>query len=931
MAEPLGDEVGLGGDELVELRRALGLRRPRVPVGGRAHQPALGPGAGDVEQPPLLVEAAAPDDLVDGLLGGAGPRRNAVVLAQPPRQGGGVGEGVLAAAAVGEDLRRALAGQSRHVHHVELQPLGLVDGHDLHRVGVGEVGLGQVVVGLVEQLEVLDERPQPGVALDGGEAPRPGRGSAAGSRGRACRTPATARSARRPSRPGRGPACGWRLRPAPPVRRRSPASRRAASGERSGTASTSSMAAHSPISSAPGVAGHGGQVAQADAVARPLEDAQQSHRRAVVGQQLQPRHQVDDLGPVEQAARADAPRRRTFRASRAATTAGMSRRLRHSTAVSPQASPSATCLAMSSAMVAASSASSAARKQAMVVSGASTGTDRTFSQRLADLGLDAVGQLDQARPEPERGLQGPDGDRREVVLEVEDVGQVGAPEAVDRLHVVADRGHPRSGRVDELQEPALGEVGVLVLVEEDDGVLVAQGLGQLGMVGEEADGQRDLVAEVEQVSLALAAAVGGDDLAQFAPHGGRLPDLGGGVLAGDDGLAVLGHRLDGHQVVGAPRRQREGLVEQHLRVQGAPVLEAELVEHAVEELPRLGPVEDARVGVEVELEGVVGHHRGAEGVVGADGDVGVGPEGVPNLAPQVGGRLVGEREPEDLVGAHLPRIDEVEDALRHHRGLAGARPGDEELRRRRGLDGLTLLGGQLERHVALTWRPSRCSGHRRWNVQLRQTASTEGSNRSWRMVVGDGEHPGLGGGGVVLDDGLLVRAHAAEVEQLELAGRAEGGELGIAGGGQVVDGELDVVGQVVGLALVATGLVVDDAQALAVRRPVEPVDGADHADVAHLDVERPLDVDHVGPVADAALLLPPRLEHRVVVAPALLDLGPVAGDVVAPARRRRWPGAPRGCARPHGPGRRNSASTSWTSVPRAAGAPASSLTRRPYL
>ena len=232
------------------------------------------------------------------------PRRDAVVLPEPPREGGAVGQGVLAAAPVGEDLRRALPGQAGHVDGVELQALGLVDGHDLHRVGVGEVGLGQVVVGLVEQLEVLHEGPQPGVALDGGEAlgqveepqqvlppevaggpPQAGalddglgqleHGHAGGGRGQG------------------GPLGHEAPEPAP-----------GGLGQ-VGHGVDVGEGGQPPDLGLPGVAGDGGQVAQADAVPRALQDAQQGDGGAVVGQELEPGHQVDDLGAVEQAAGAD--------------------------------------------------------------------------------------------------------------------------------------------------------------------------------------------------------------------------------------------------------------------------------------------------------------------------------------------------------------------------------------------------------------------------------------------------------------------------------------------------------------------------------------------------------------------------------------------------------------------------------------------------
>ena len=56
---------------------------------------------------------------------------------------------------------------------------------------------------------------------------------------------------------------------------------------------------------------------------------------------------------------------------------------------------------------------------------------------------------------------------REVALEVEDVADVGAAEAVDRLVVVADHHQVAVLAGEQLQQPVLGVVGVLVLVDED--------------------------------------------------------------------------------------------------------------------------------------------------------------------------------------------------------------------------------------------------------------------------------------------------------------------------------------------------------------------------------------------------------------------------------------------------------------------------------
>ena len=113
----------------------------------------------------------------------------------------------------------------------------------------------------------------------------------------------------------------------------------------------------------------------------------------------------------------------------------------------------------------------------------------------------------------------------EVLLEVEDVAHVGAPEAVDRLAVVAhDRqvavalqAHPTTVRGglaaaadEQLQEPVLRVVGVLVLVHEHVAEGVGVALAHLLEQLHHAHGAKQQVVEVHRVhavQLALVALV----------------------------------------------------------------------------------------------------------------------------------------------------------------------------------------------------------------------------------------------------------------------------------------------------------------------------------------------------------------------------------------------------------------------------------------
>ena len=67
----------------------------------------------------------------------------------------------------------------------------------------------------------------------------------------------------------------------------------------------------------------------------------------------------------------------------------------------------------------------------------------------------------------------------EVTLEVEDVADVGVAEAVDRLVLVADDHQVAVLFGEQLQQPVLGVVGVLVLVDEDVAEGAAPALARL--------------------------------------------------------------------------------------------------------------------------------------------------------------------------------------------------------------------------------------------------------------------------------------------------------------------------------------------------------------------------------------------------------------------------------------------------------------------
>ena len=83
------------------------------------------------------------------------------------------------------------------------------------------------------------------------------------------------------------------------------------------------------------------------------------------------------------------------------------------------------------------------------------------------VGDDAVGGIDDVLRRPVVLLEFVEGKIRVVLLEVEDVLDVGAAETVNRLRVVTDHTEVLTQGRELLDDEVLGEVGVLVLVHQD--------------------------------------------------------------------------------------------------------------------------------------------------------------------------------------------------------------------------------------------------------------------------------------------------------------------------------------------------------------------------------------------------------------------------------------------------------------------------------
>ncbi len=263
----------------------------------------------------------------------------------------------------------------------------------------------------------------------------------------------------------------------------------------------------------------------------------------------------------------------------------------------------------------------------------------------------------------------------------------------------------------------MGDRRVLVLVEQDHPELVAQRAAHFGDLREPGR-QGDLVAEVEQVPLALGGPVPGDQFGQFAAGGGRfghLAQIGVGELGAAQGQQQFGvvgaQRFRADEVLGelgvegeeVADQIREGPGQGRVAARGLPQhARGELEPGRVGEQPGRGLQTDAQavVGEQAAREGVVrGDHRLARRVVRVDG-VRVGDAGLDqrlaDALGEFGGGLVGEGEAEHLLGGDLAGADQPHHACRHHRRLARAGSRHDHLRGGRRGDAGRLLRGERD-------------------------------------------------------------------------------------------------------------------------------------------------------------------------------------------------------------------------------------------
>ena len=261
-----------------------------------------------------------------------------------------------------------------------------------------------------------------------------------------------------------------------------------------------------------------------------------------------------------------------------------------------------------------------------------------------------------------------------IVLEAEDVVDLGAAPAIDRLVVVADAAQVLARLSQKPQPEILGDVGVLVLVHQHVAEAVLVLLQNVRVLAPQAQAFEQEIAEIGGVENLQPLLIGAVEPAALAV--GEGSGLAGGHLIGAEATVLPAVDMGG-ELARRPALLVDALDLDHLLHQ------AELVVGA----------EDREIGAQAHQLRMAAQDLGADGVEGAEPlhAFGDGADDGGDALAHLPGGLVGEGDGEDLRRIGLAGGDQVRDPGREHAGLAGAGAGEHENRPFGGLHGGALL------------------------------------------------------------------------------------------------------------------------------------------------------------------------------------------------------------------------------------------------
>ena len=296
----------------------------------------------------------------------------------------------------------------------------------------------------------------------------------------------------------------------------------------------------------------------------------------------------------------------------------------------------------------------------------------------------------------------------EVVIEAQDVVDLGAAPAIDRLVVVADAadvfgsrlrrvilgtilgralGNDGCGRDAPLrQQPQpeiLRDVRILILVDQNEleaALILAE---HVGVLAEQPDVFEQQVAEIGGVENLQALL---KRLVEFQP------------LAVGEGGRLAGRHLLGREPAVLPAVDQHG---EHAR-RPALVVDAFGGEQLLQQPDLVVDIENGEVGFEPDQFGMAAQDFHADRMEGAEPGHALdhAADDLADAVLHLARRLVGEGDGEDLAGPGAAGGEDMGDAHGEHAGLAGAGAGQHQDRAVERLDGFALLGieaGEIRR------------------------------------------------------------------------------------------------------------------------------------------------------------------------------------------------------------------------------------------
>ena len=251
----------------------------------------------------------------------------------------------------------------------------------------------------------------------------------------------------------------------------------------------------------------------------------------------------------------------------------------------------------------------------------------------------------------------------EVMLEAEDVGDLGAAPAVDRLIVVADDAKVAARLGEQLQPFVLGLVRVLIFVDEDVAEAVAISVEDVRLGPEDHQHMQQQVAEIAGVQ-------------RLQPL--LILRVEFGAAAGGEGFGLAGiDLLRGPAAILPPVDERGELARRP-----ALLVEIRSGDELLQDPELVVGVEDREIGLEPDELGMASEHSRGDRMEGAeprhalDRSAGYLRHALLHLARG----LVGEGDRQDLARPGLAGRDQVGESRRERCGLSGPGACEDENR-----------------------------------------------------------------------------------------------------------------------------------------------------------------------------------------------------------------------------------------------------------